>query len=51
MITVEYVRKYLGSWERRHDSWVSQYLSALLDTDRKTMSEIRLVLKDKIPND
>jgi hypothetical protein len=51
MITADYVRKYLDSWEKRHDSWVSQYLSDLLDTDRKTMSEIRLILKNKIQND
>lgn len=51
IITTEYVRKYVSNWEKRHDSWVEQYLSPLLNTDKKTMSGIHPVLKDKVQND
>ncbi|MDD2557189.1 MAG: hypothetical protein PHH87_02745 [Desulfuromonas sp.] len=51
MITAEYVEKYVALWEARHDSWVSQYLASLLGTDKKTMSEIRPILKKKTLTD
>jgi len=51
MITAEYVKKYVNNWEGRHDSWVAQYLSKILNTDKKTMSGIRTELKEKVFDD
>lgn len=51
MITADYVQRYVTSWETRHDDWVAEYLAPRLNSVKKTMSGIRLELREKILND
>ncbi|UPU37843.1 hypothetical protein M1B72_09085 [Geomonas paludis] len=50
-ITASYVKKYVSSWEARHDEWVRDYLAPLVGTSEKTMNGIRPVLKQRLQTD